>query len=88
MKKAFLQSLRVLIVNDDIMQLMILTHLVSKVVGIPESHITNATTGAEAYQKASEDVLDIIFMDLNMPIMNGFETSQKIKDHCDLSNKK
>ena len=59
---------------------MILSHMVTKTLGIPESQICTSINGMEAFENAMNDTFDIIIMDLNMPILNGFETSVKIKE--------
>lgn len=66
---------------------MALNYLVSKVGGIPEGQLANATNGAEAYDKTLKMHFDIILMDLNMPIMDGFETSEKIRSFNDMESR-
>ena len=53
---------------------------------IAERHITQlghvvrcASDGAEAVRIVEEEWPDIVFMDIHMPIMNGMEATQKIR---------
>ncbi len=41
--------------------------------------IFKATNGLEVIQKCGEQQPDVILMDINMPLMNGIETTKKIK---------
>jgi len=41
--------------------------------------IYTASNGVEACEKAKTILPDIIFMDIKMPVMNGFEATQKLK---------
>jgi len=81
--KKWVKKLRILIVNDEDMQLMILKHLLTNVIGIPENLIESASNGLSAYEQAiqKDSGFDIIIMDLNMPVMNGMVASKMIKTH-------
>lgn len=43
------------------------------------SRVHTASNGHEAYTLAMTTSFDIIIMDLNMPMMNGFDSCKKIK---------
>ena len=47
-----------------------------------------AENGLIALNKAKENVYDLILMDLQMPVMNGFEASTEIKESNESKNKK
>jgi hypothetical protein len=70
-----------LIVNDDPMQLMVLTQIFST----NKFQVAQAINGLEAFKAVygSLDVnarkFDLVIMDLNMPIMNGYDAATKIK---------
>lgn len=68
----------VLIVDDNQSNQMILQHM------LQFKNITSdiANNGMEALQKVlNGDVYDVILMDYHMPVLNGLETIQKIKEY-------
>lgn len=65
----------ILIVDDNI-SLCKTTSLILKRKGYV---VTMAQDGVEAIEKVKEQVFDMIFMDIKMPVMNGVETYKKIK---------
>lgn len=66
---------KVLIVEDMKMNLM----LIKKVLGKFGLQIQEALNGKEAVDKIQEQDFDIIFMDCQMPEMDGFEATLKIR---------
>jgi len=61
---------------------MMIEHIVNKGIGVPLSNIVSATNGVDAYEQYINHNFDLILMDLQMPIMCGFEASYKIKEYC------
>ena len=53
---------------------------------VPSANIETASNGLEGYEKAIAGNFDLIMMDLNMPVMGGFESTKKIKDYFDEPN--
>ena len=45
------------------------------------NNIIEVENGADAVQAAIREIPDIIFMDLMMPVMNGYEANQRIKEN-------
>lgn len=68
-------NLRVLAVDDNEANLKLIHTLLSELV----LHVDTAVQGAEAWQKATQHLYDMIFMDINMPVMDGIEACQKIQ---------
>jgi len=42
--------------------------------------VTVANNGEAAIEKMKKDMFDVVFLDIEMPGLNGFETTQKIRD--------
>ena len=65
---------RVLIVDDESPTVELLQAWLE-----PEYVVFKAYDGEEGLQKAIEGKPDLIFLDVNMPRMNGFETLKRLK---------
>jgi signal transduction histidine kinase/CheY-like chemotaxis protein len=70
-----LGSLRMLIVEDNPVNVLLMQKLLSKWHIVP----LIAGNGVEAIEMAKSDDFDIILMDLQMPIMNGFDAAVEIR---------
>ena len=70
---------KILIVDDDIINMMLAKAMVTNVVADVE--ITEAVNGKIAMEKAIANDFDIIFMDVQMPEMNGKEATKAIRSH-------
>ncbi|NND88549.1 MAG: response regulator [Flavobacteriaceae bacterium] len=69
-----LQHLNGMIVDDNRINRMVLYNLLENT----NIHILNANSGKEALEKAAEHPIDIVFMDIHMPDMDGFETTRQL----------
>ena len=69
-----------MIVNDELVQHMMLSHHLEKNLEFKKENIQKAYDGLEAVEKAAAFDFDLIIMDLNMPKMNGYFASLKIKE--------
>ena len=68
-------SEKVLIVDDEPLNLDVL----ARKLAFTGYEILSATSGAEAIEKAMSEVPEIILLDIMMPVMDGYETCQKLK---------
>lgn len=68
-------SLKVLTVDDNDANLKLINTLLCEHI----DHIDSARDGAEAWHKATQHAYDIIFMDINMPVMDGITACQRIR---------
>lgn len=65
----------ILVVEDNATSMMVATTLLSKLGFKPDQ----AVNGMEALEKLKTQSYDIIFMDCQMPVMDGFEATEKIR---------
>ncbi len=68
---------KILVCDDSITDL---THIKTIVESTGALAIT-ASNGREALEKAKAEQPDLIFLDIIMPEMDGFETCRKLRDH-------
>lgn len=74
--KILLKDANVLLVEDDVINSKVMTMNIQKFV----NKIIIAENGKEALEKFSETKVDIILMDIRMPLMDGFKTTEKIRE--------
>ena len=78
-------SIRVLIV-DDMAQvrrdLCTVLPLAGQAAGLQIEIVGEASDGQEAIQRATALEPDVVLMDLEMPVMGGYEATRQIKTHC------
>lgn len=67
----------VLVVEDNAVIQMILSRHVSK--ACPSAKITTTANGAEAINATKEQQFDLIFMDMEMPVMGGLEATKALR---------
>ena len=73
-------GLNVLVVDDSaVMRAMIIKIL--HLSGLQLNEIHRAGNGEEALQRVDEDWIDLILLDVNMPIMNGEETLIRLRQN-------
>ncbi len=73
----FQYKTKVLIVDDNESNRLLVRRILSKI--LPEGQIMEATNGKEVIVACLKDLPDIIFMDLHMPEMNGYEASIAVR---------
>ena len=79
----FIKQFKVMIVNDEVGQLMILSHIISTILGVSVDNIVKVFDGSEAVDLAERNHFDLILMDLHMPIMDGYKASLRIKSNLE-----
>lgn len=73
-------SMNVLIVDDSgVMRAMILKTL--RLSGLPLGEVYQASNGQEGLEKLEENWVDLVLVDINMPVMNGEEMIDRMMDN-------
>ena len=78
--------LHFIIANDELVAQTIQKSMLVKKFGVPEQNIKIVQNGLEAYELAISGNYDGILMDLNMPVMDGFIATNKIKNYFKETN--
>lgn len=73
---------RILLVEDNEMNLDMLSRRLQK----REYEVLIATDGAQGVQMATDELPDLILMDMSLPVMDGWEATRRIKSNADLAH--
>lgn len=68
----------ILVVEDNPVNRFLARTLLQKI--MPQAQIMEAHDGSQAVECVAKDKYDLIFMDIQMPVMSGFEATKKIRD--------
>ncbi len=71
-------SITVLIAEDNKINMLLAKTLIKQI--LPNSTIIEAFNGQDAIDKFTQSPIDIIFMDVQMPVMNGYVATQRIRE--------
>lgn len=72
-----LPARRILLVEDNRFNQMLAIELFQKIIHTP--YIVIAQNGVEAIEKSKNEAFDLIFMDVKMPIMDGFTATRSLR---------
>ena len=72
--------LKVMVIDDDAVIQKIFTSLINDS-SLPNVDMVSAFNGYEGLIKAGQGVFDMIFVDLNMPLMDGYEAIKVLREY-------
>ena len=75
--QALTRDIRVLVVEDHLINMLLAKTLIKK--SAVNATILEATNGREALEECQKQLPDLIFMDIQMPVMNGYEATSMIR---------
>ncbi len=76
-KSAIKGSFKVLLVDDNALNIMLIKKIITDI--LPDASLFEAGNGSEAVESYTSFMPDIVFMDVQMPVMNGLEATTAIR---------
>lgn len=68
----------ILVADDDIFNMMLTKAMISNI--LPNVKVTEAVNGRIAYEEIVSNQYDLVFMDVQMPLLDGNEATKKIRE--------
>ena len=68
---------KVLVVDDNVFNILLIKTIILDI--LPNAQIIEAVDGKEAFDKFKNEDPDIVFMDIQMPEMNGYDSTKEIR---------
>ena len=80
----FSQKLKILIVEDNMINMLLCKKMMQSI--LPNSMVFEAENGQKAIELLEKNTVDLILLDIQMPIKNGYETTIEIRKNNKLKN--
>jgi len=77
LRSNYIEDTKVLVAEDNKINMLLAKTLIRQI--IPNCHIIEACDGKEAVEKYTTEKPEIVFMDIQMPVMNGYEATMEIR---------
>lgn len=74
-----IDNARILVVDDQSANLTVTLGMLAKI-GCSRERCVTATTGLQAVERFQADPFDLVFMDCQMPLMDGYQTTRLIRE--------
>lgn len=75
--KEYLKNLNVMLVEDNKINMLLLKTIIKNI--LPDAIIHELSNGLDAVSQFESLLPDIIFMDIQMPVLNGFQATKQIR---------
>ncbi|MBI6117246.1 response regulator [Salegentibacter maritimus] len=72
------QKICILAIDDNAINLLLIERLIKKT--CPDATVLSCKNGEDAIQKFKENKVDLIFLDIELPTIDGFETARLIRE--------
>ena len=72
-----------ILVVDDSETIRAIVAKTLKIAGVPVSNLYQASNGKEALETLKKEWIDVVFADINMPVMDGMECTRNIRAMTD-----
>lgn len=76
--KKFKANVRILIAEDNPINMLLACTIIKKIA--PAAQVIETKNGKEAVESSRQQLPDIVFMDIQMPIVNGYEATRLIRE--------
>lgn len=80
LEKEEMRDKKIMVVEDNPTNTLLMKILL-RTAGVPVENISYAKNGVEAVDMAKQELFDVIFMDIKMPILDGIDASKMIRSN-------